>query len=300
MTATPNGPALQLPPEDLKQAHAFCTLFAKVNARHFYYAFRFMPADQRRAIHAVYAFCQKADQLMDLEPDPEEKRLRLAERRDELVLLEECLAGGRTELPADPILLALLDTLTRCPIPLELLRSLLDGLEMDLDPRLYATQEELERYCWHVASTVGRMVILILGSRDPAGPDFADRLGVAMQLTNMARDVLEDSREGRVYLPLDLLGRHGLTPADIHAHQFTPAHRALMAEFCGRAELRYQEALALLPAGETRRLKTALVMAALYRPILTELRKRDYNVFLGKVGYPIWKKMLIAIRILIS
>jgi phytoene synthase len=259
-----------------------------------------MPRDQRRAIHAVYAFCQKADQLMDLEPDPLEKRLRLRDRRDELDWLEGLLAGSRADLPADPILLALLHTLGQLPIPLEMLRALLDGLEMDLEPRLYATQDELEHYCWHVASTVGRMVIVILGSRDSAGPAFADRLGIAMQLTNMARDVLEDSREGRVYLPLDLLARHGLTPADVHAHRFTPAMRALMMEFCALAERRYDEALALLPAGERRQLKTARVMAGLYRPILDELRKRDYDVFQGKVGYPIWRKLWIAIRILLS
>jgi phytoene synthase len=116
----------------------------------------------------------------------------------------------------------------------------------------------------------------------------------------MARDVLEDSREGRVYLPLDLLARHGLTPADVHAHRFTPAMRALMMEFCALAERRYDEALALLPAGERRQLKTARVMAGLYRPILDELRKRDYDVFQGKVGYPIWRKLWIAIRILLS
>ncbi|MFA7330258.1 MAG: phytoene/squalene synthase family protein [Candidatus Delongbacteria bacterium] len=300
MTETRPPRQLELPAADLRQAHAFCTLFAKVNARHFYYAFRFMPGRQRRAIHAVYAFCQKADQLMDLEPDPHEKRLRLQERRQELDWLEGLLAGRSQKLPADPILLALLDTLGRTPIPLELFRALLDGLEMDLEPRPYATQEELERYCWHVASTVGRMVIVILGSRDPAGPAFADRLGVAMQLTNMARDVLEDSREGRVYLPLDLLARHGLSVADVHAHRFTPALQAALREFCGLAEQRYDEALALLPAGERGRLKTALVMAGLYRPILAELRQRDYNVFLGKVGYPIWRKLLIAVRILLS
>jgi phytoene synthase len=300
MNSTPPQDSIALSPRDLRRAHAFCTLFARVNARHFYHAFRFMPRDLRRAMHAVYAFCQKADQLADLEPDPQEKRQRLRERREELEWLAALLEGRRRDLPADPILLALLDTLRRRRLPLELFHSLLDGLEMDLEPRLYATQEDLERYCWHVASTVGRLVIAILGSRDPAATAFADKLGVAMQLTNMARDVLEDSREGRVYLPLDLLERHGLTPADIHAHRFTPAVRALMVEFCALADQRYDEAFALLPAGEFRRLRMARVMAGLYRPILGELRRRDHNVFLGKVGYPVWRKLAIALRILLS
>ncbi|MDP2361920.1 MAG: squalene/phytoene synthase family protein [bacterium] len=295
-----SAPASELPPARLRQAHAFCTLFAKVNARHFYYAFRFMRKEQRRAIHAVYAFCQKADQLMDLEPDAAEKRLRLAERRAELDWLEGLLAGSRRDLPTDPILLALLDSLQRRPLPLDLFRSLLDGLEMDLERRSYANMDELENYCWHVASTVGRMVIGILGSREPQARLFADRLGLAMQLTNIARDVREDARDGRVYLPEDLLSRHGLRREDILAERDGQAVRDLLRELCVAAEARYEEAMSHLPRNERNLLKPALVMAGLYRPILGELARRAYNPFLGKVGYPIWRKMVIAIKIILS
>lgn len=290
----------RLPEPALRRAHAFCTLFARVNARHFYYAFRFMPRGQRRAIHAVYAFCQKADQLMDLEPDPASKRQRLAERRADLAWLEGRLAGQGGELPADPILLALVDTLQRVAIPLELFHSLLDGLEMDLDHDGYATWEDLERYCRHVASSVGRMVIEILGYRNPRSREFADRLGLAMQLTNIARDVREDGREGRVYLPADLLAAHALTRAEVLAECFTPAMREVMRELCGAAARRFDEALALLPPEDRPAMKPALVMAGLYRPILDELARRDHNPFLGKVGYPVWRKLLIALRILLS
>jgi len=291
---------IALPSAALARAHAFCTLFARVNARHFYYAFRFMPGPRRRAIHAVYAFCQKADQLMDLEPDVAEKRVRLAERRAELEELEALLAGRSTRIPTDPILLALLDTLQAKPIPLDLFRSLLDGLEMDLENRRYATWEELERYCWHVASCVGRMVVVILDCDSPAARAFADRLGLAMQLTNIARDVQEDGREGRVYLPLELLEKHGVTPEDVLENRIGPGVRAALREAGQRADRGYDEALALLSADEHHRLKTARVMAGLYRPILGELAKRDWNPFLGKAGYPIWRKVLIALRILLS
>ncbi len=289
-----------LPAAELARAHAFCTLFAKVNARHFYYAFLFMPAPRRRAIHAVYAFCQKADQLMDLEPDPQEKRLRLAERRAELEELQAILEGAAHTLPTDPILLALLDTLGRCPIPLDLFRSLLDGLEMDLEPRLYASWAELERYCWHVASCVGRMVVVILDCDTEATRAFADRLGLAMQLTNISRDVQEDAREGRVYLPIELLDAHGVTVEQILEDRSSPALSAALREACQRADQGYDAALGQLSRDEWRRLKTARVMAALYRPILGELAKRQWNPFLGKAGYPIWRKVLIALRVLAS
>lgn len=289
-----------LPPVELERAHAFCTLFAKVNARHFYYAFLFMPAPRRKAIHAVYAFCQKADQLMDLEPDPSEKRLRLAERRAELDQLQALLDGSATTLPTDPILLALLDTLTRCPIPLELFRWLLDGLEMDLEPRLYATWEDLERYCWHVASCVGRMVVIILECDTESSRAFADRLGLAMQLTNIARDVQEDAREGRVYLPLALLDAHGVSVDQILENRHASGVCAALREACFRADQGYDAALAMLDARERQDLKTARVMAALYRPILGELAKREWNPFLGKAGYPIWRKVLYALRVLAS
>jgi 15-cis-phytoene synthase len=300
MTTPPRCAPLSLPGPELRQAHAFCTLFARVNARHFFHAFRFMPPGQRRAIHAVYAFCQKADQLMDLEPDPVEKRLRLAERRAELEWVADLLAGRRADLPADPILLALLDTLQRVSIPPTLFHALLDGLEMDLERRGYATMEELERYCWHVASSVGRMVIEILGYRSPRVPEFADRLGLAMQLTNIARDVQEDAREGRVYLPESLLGDFGVTRADVLEGRFTPAMRSLMRELCFAADRHYDDALGLLPAEERRAMKPALVMAALYRPILGELARRGHDPFQGKVGYPVWRKVLIALRVLVS
>lgn len=300
MIQRPSRAACVIPARELRQAHAFCTLFARVNARHFYYAFLFMRRDRRRAIHAVYAFCQKADQLMDLEPDAAEKRARLEERRAELVQLEELLAGRCSGLPTDPILLALLDTLQRVEIPLTLFHALLDGLEMDLERRGYATLDELERYCWHVASAVGRMVIEICGYRDPRVLDFADRLGLAMQLTNIARDVQEDAREGRVYLPEDLLARHGLERRDILDNRWSPELRELMRELCETAEGHYEAALSQLPDSERASMKPALVMAGLYRPILGELRRRDYQVFLGKVGYPIWRKLLIALRILLS
>lgn len=283
----------------LEQAYEFCRLFAKVNARHFYYAFLFMPGPKRRAIHAVYAFCQKADQLVDLEPEEDAKRARIAERRAELAWLERRRQGEAGEEPEDPILLALSDTLTRCPIDLKWFHALLDGLEMDLERSRYGSFAELEEYCRRVASAVGHMVIAILGQNGEAEGAFADRLGLAMQLTNICRDVLEDGREGRIYLPAELLDRHGITESDVLEARFSPAFAAMILELCDRADGLYHEAIACLPAASRRPLAAALVMGALYRPILAEIRGRGGNVLLGKVGYPIWRKLWIALKTLI-
>lgn len=289
----------QPPSRELKDAREFCNFFARVNARHFYYAFRIMPREQRWSLMAIYAFCQKADQLMDLEPDPEEKRARLADRRQDLALLAACLAG-EAERPQDPILLSLLDTLERQPIPLELFHSLLDGLEMDLETTRYSSMEQLETYCWHVAGVVGRMVVASLGGDPERLNPYADRLGLAMQLTNIARDVREDLREGRVYLPADWLKRHGVGMEGFAAEHFSPELRNLLKELCARADSLYDEADQMLRGPDRRLMKVARVMAGLYRPILCELRARDYDVFQGKVGYPIWKKLLIALRIVLQ
>jgi 15-cis-phytoene synthase len=291
------------PSPELAAAHEFCRLFARINARHFYYAFLVMPQAQRRSIHAVYAFCQKADQLVDLEPDPAAKRERIAERRAELALLERRLAGDDLPEPEDPILLALTDTLTRHAIPLRWFHELLDGLEMDLERHRYASFAELEEYCRRVASAVGRMVIVILGHDGPEEGAFADRLGIAMQLTNICRDVLEDGRGGRVYLPAELLSAHGLDADGVLAacrepERFSPAFGAMILDLCTRADRGYDEAFALLPAASRRPLRPARVMAELYRPILAAIRARGGNVLLGKVGYPIWRKLWIALRVL--
>jgi 15-cis-phytoene synthase len=285
----------------LRGSHHFCTLFARVNARHFYYAFRFMSKEPREAIHAVYAFCQKADQLVDLEPDLSLKRERILERRNDLVLLEAFLSGEKDPFDQeDPILLALWDALRKRPIRMELFHFLLDGMEMDLEPRDWQTLDDLKQYCWHVASVVGLMVIELLGAKDEGSRAFAEELGVAMQLTNISRDVREDLKEGRLYLPLDLLAAHGVTRADLETGKHSPAIRSMMEELCAHADSLYDRAFDQLPREHWKRLRPTRVMAALYRPILSEIRAKDYDVLAGKVGYPIYRKFAIALRTMLS
>jgi 15-cis-phytoene synthase len=301
-TSTLSGPAGKL----IQDAWAFCRLFARVNARHFYYAFLFMPQEKRRAIHAVYAFCQKADQLVDLEPSAEAKLSRIKELRSDLQLVKRLVeyehGKDKSETPPeirDLILIGLADSLLRFPISFDLFESLLDGMEMDLSISQYDTFEDLERYCWHVASVVGLMVIEILGYKDDQVKDFAEKLGQAMQLTNMARDVLEDSLDGRVYLPQKLLEKHDYTNQDIANRVYDKRFVAIMGEFCNRADSLYELAFAVLPEADRANMKTSLMMANIYRPILQEIRRLDFNVYLGKCGYPIWRKIMLALKTLV-
>ncbi len=276
---------------DLREAYRACTAFTREHARHFYYAFLILPRAKQQAIHAVYAFCQRADMTVDLAADPQEKRRRLAEFRAQLDSLEQS---------ADPVLVALRDTLQRFPIRRELLYQLLDGMQMDLECHTYPDFSSLRNYCYHVASVVGLMSIEIFGYRDPRVRDFAETLGLAMQLTNVARDVREDAEEGRVYLPADELQRHSLSAEEIRQGKDSSEFRRFMRAFCERSDRLYDEALALLPGSERRNMRPALIMANLYRRILVEIRRRDYDVQAGKVRYPAWRKLLITARTLFA
>lgn len=272
-------------PLELDSAYRYCDRFSRRHAKHFYYAFHFLDPERRRAIHAVYSFCQRADQTVDEAGEPAIKRQRLDALRHEL---------DRLDSTQDPILVALRDTLERFPIRKELLYHLLDGMEMDLGYARYPDFPSLSGYCWRVASVVGLMSIEIFGYRDSRVQAFAETLGLAMQLTNVARDVAEDAAEGRIYLPEDERLRHGVSDEDILARRFHPGFRQLMTEFCDRADGLYDKAWELLPRDERRSMKPALVMAALYRRLLVEIRLRDHNVLLGKVRYPLWRKLWIA------
>lgn len=276
----------ETPSHALDDAYRHCDRFTRRHARHFYYAFLFMSPPKRRAIHAVYSFCQWADQCVDAQGDAATRRRRLDALRRELDQLDRA---------SDPILVALRDTLARFPIRPELLYHLLDGMEMDLGPADYLDFAELERYCWRVASVVGLMSIEIFGYRDDRVREFAETLGLAMQLTNVARDVAEDGAEGRIYLPADERERFGVTAQDIRERRFHPGFRALMEHACNRADALYDKAFAQLPASERASMRPALIMAALYRRLLVEIRRRDFNVLAGKVRYPLWRKLAIAL-----
>ncbi|MCA9782988.1 MAG: squalene/phytoene synthase family protein [Candidatus Cloacimonetes bacterium] len=276
---------------ELDSAYRYCSAYTRQHARHFYWAFAFMSPGRRRAIHAVYAFCQHADQAVDEAPSIEQGRQRLDTLRDKL---------ERMDSSREPVMLALRDTLERFPIRRELLHQLLDGMEMDLTRQRYPDFAALSQYCWHVASVVGLMSIEIFGYRDPRVRQFAETLGLAMQLTNVARDVAEDAAEGRIYLPQDERLHHGVSDEDVIHGNFHSGFRTLMQEFCDRSDRLYDDAFALLPESERSSMKPALIMARLYRRLLVEIRARDHDVTRGKVRYPLWRKLWIALGTALS
>ncbi|MCS6844696.1 MAG: squalene/phytoene synthase family protein [Caldilineales bacterium] len=256
---------------DLEAAYAYCDAITKEHSRTFYLASGLLPRPKRRAARALYAFCRTCDNLVDTpahgsNPGEGLERWRLH------------LREGRW-LPDDPVAKAWADTRARYHIPWRYADQLIEGVTTDLTKTRYATFEELAEYCYGVASTVGLMAMHIIGFSGPEAVPYAVRLGVALQLTNILRDVAEDWRCGRVYLPQDELAVFELSEADIAAGQVTDAWRHFMAFQIERTRCFYTEALpgiALLdPDG-----RFAIAAAAeLYRGILDDIEAHDYDVF---------------------
>ena len=225
---------------------AYCEQKAAQSGSSFYYAFRFLPAQRRRAIIALYAFCREVDDVVDEVADPGVAHLKLAWWRTEIA---KVYAGT----PQHPIALALKPVVAEFHLPQEHFQSVIDGMVMDLEQNRYLDFAALERYCHNVAGVVGLLSAEIFGYRDPATRDYARDLGIAFQLTNIIRDVGEDARRGRVYLPQDELKSFGVTTAEVLQRRITPAFAALMAHQVARARVWHARALAELPRRDRRR-----------------------------------------------
>jgi 15-cis-phytoene synthase len=246
-----------------------CKAIARHHGRSFFFASRCLPPARRRAALATYAYCRIADDIVDQvrEAGPEASDAALARWEAQLTR------------PVDPVAIAFAHTRDRFSIPEQPVRDLLTGLRMDLTTTRYATWDELRTYCYHVAGTVGLMVAPIFGCRDPLALSHAAQLGIAMQLTNILRDVAEDARLGRLYLPLDEIAAFGCDPDALLDGQPGEGFPALIAFQVDRARALYADALrgvrALAPSGRI----TTLAASNLYAGILTEIEALDYDVF---------------------
>ena len=264
----------------------------------FYYAFLALPRDRREAIIAVWDFCRAVDDTVDdIEVSPgramdagqvRDARERLARWRAEL---ERCYTG-QPETAAGRRLQPWIRAhdLSKAPFA-----DLIDGVEMDLDRTEYPTFEALHEYCWRVASTVGLICIEIFGARSAAAREYAVTLGVALQLTNIIRDVRQDAARGRVYIPGSDLRRFGCASADLDAARPSPAVGALLAYVCARAHDYYRRAHALLPRAERRALVAAQIMAAIYRELLRRVERADHDVFSTRIAVPRARQASIAL-----
>src|SRR5215472_727489 len=250
----------------------FVSKLTRKSRSNFFYAFLCLPRPQREAIYAVYAFCRIVDDAVDVGHDRAVQRKELERWRGEIAEVFE----GRPEHPAAQ---RLQEAVRRFRIPREALNEIIAGVEMDLDRSTYDTFEELYPYCYRVASAVGLCCIEIFGYTDVRARAYAVDLGVALQLTNILRDVEPDARAGRVYVPQEDLRRFGVTVEQLTAGRYTPEFVELMRWEATRARRYYDEAWAALPTVDARRLFAAEIMGRTYYALLRAIEESRFRVF---------------------
>jgi phytoene synthase len=246
---------------------------------------------------ALYAFLRHTDDLADEPGSTAEKARALCAWRLEL---DAALAGHGTAWPGLP---ALADTMTRHAIPADLLHEVIEGVAMDVTPRRFATFEDLADYCHHVASAVGLSCLHIWGYRSEGGraEHLAEGCGIALQLTNILRDIREDARSGRIYLPEDDMANFGVQPAELTADgRPSEPVRALLAFEGQRAYHFYDHARELTPLVAPVGRPVFLTIVGIYRALLDEIARRDYDVQSGRISLPAWRKIAIALRAVVG
>jgi phytoene synthase len=265
----------------------YCQQKAAASGSSFYYSFVFLPPARRRAITALYAFCREVDDVVDGAADPQVAASKLAWWRQEVARL---FAGD----PQHPVTRALQPTLAPFGITALRLNEIIDGMEMDLTQTRYLDFAALERYCYHVAGVVGMLAAGIFGYTDARTLDYAQSLGTAFQLTNIIRDVGEDARNNRIYLPMEDLRRFNVTAADLLGAHYSDAFRALMAFQAERARAHYAKAMAALPAADRRAQRPGLIMAAIYAALLAEIERDGFQVLTQRTSLTPLRKLWIA------
>ena len=275
---------------DAQEAYAYCRDVTRQHAKNFYYAFLFLPKAQRDAIYTVYAFCRYCDDIADDAHVLPTQHALLQHWRQEL---DNCYAGK----PTHRITQALQRTVTHYAIPKHYFEELICGVEMDLTIQRYATFSELEQYCYRVASVVGLACLPIFGANHIGVQRYARNLGLALQLTNIIRDVKEDAERGRIYVPIEDLHAFQYPETDLLQQRYTAAFIALMHFQQQRAVEYYQKATTCLLPGDRTKLVAPEIMAAIYRTTLRKIVRHRYNVFRGRTSLPMLQKVLIALRV---
>jgi phytoene synthase len=291
-------------------AYAFCRAIARREAKNFYWAFRVLPRHKSDAMCAVYAFMRRADDIADDESKP------IEDRRTEMMSWLDAWRASRTSaanqsLPNtsdNPVFLALSHTQRRFNIPDSLLEELVAGTTMDLEPRAsnlepiqtYATFDELYRYCYLVASVVGLVCIRIFGYSDARAENLAEETGIALQLTNILRDVKEDVERGRVYLPLDLLDEFGESLDELRSlaagRAMTERERAMLATLAIRAEKYYLAAGKLTPLLDRDSRAALWVLVTIYHRLLARIADRKMEVFGERIALSTAEKLAVLLR----
>jgi phytoene synthase len=265
----------------------YCQQKAAASPSSFYYSFLFLPPERRRAITALYAFCREVDDVVDESSDSQLAATKLAWWRQEI-------AGLYAGNPRHPVSRALSPHLKVFSFEQENLQEIISGMEMDLTQTRYLDWQGLERYCHRVAGVVGLLAARIFGYQEARTLEYAHSLGIAFQLTNIIRDVGEDARKNRIYLPMEDLQKFGVPAADILGMRQTDAFRKLMQFQAERARSSYEEAFRALPPGDRKAQRPGLIMAAIYRALLEEIERDGFSVLTRRISLTPLRKFWIA------
>jgi phytoene synthase len=274
----------------VEDSYAYCERLARRAARNFYYGFRLLPRPKRLALCALYAYMRRVDDLADTPGETGSRRERLAEWR---ARTGRALAGEPQDEPLWP---ALVDALERYRIPSQYLLDVVSGAEMDLEGQVYRTFDDLRRYCYHVAGAVGLVCVHVFGFSDARAPALAEEMGIAFQLTNVLRDLGQDYRMGRVYLPSEDFERFGCRPEEFErATAPEGALREMLRFEARRAWEFYERAWTLIPlVGEDSR-RALWALARIYSGVLEEIERRRYDVFSARARLSAAEKIAILL-----
>ena len=270
----------------LTDAYEECRRITKREAKNFFYAFLTLPAAKRRAIYAAYAFCRHCDDAVDQVASVQAKQ-------DALQVLSSRLHDAYHDRPQGPVFTALADTAATYQIPQLYFQDVIRGVEMDLTNNRYQTYQDLRLYCYRVASVVGLICLQIFGYSHPKAKEYAVDLGLAMQLTNILRDVQEDMARDRIYLPLDEIHRFGYSEDELRNEVRNESQRQLVAFQVDRAQSLFKNGANLLPYIGARSRACPAVLAAIYTRILQQIARNDYNIFGGRISLTGREKLLL-------
>jgi phytoene synthase len=271
----------------------YCQEKAVKSGSSFYYSFLYLPSEKRRAITALYAFCREVDDIVDECTEESVARMKLAWWRQEIASVYSAEQGKKPSHPVAKSLVAVIKTIN---LSASQLIEIIDGMEMDLDCNRYADFSTLQLYCHHVAGVVGQLSAEIFGYQDPKTLEYAHNLGLAFQLTNIIRDVGEDARRDRIYLPEDELAQFGVSSEDILHSRESDNFRQLIEFQIERAENYYTQAFAALPAEDRKNQRPGFIMAGIYRALLEEIKDDACQVMRQRVSLTPIRKLWIGWR----
>ena len=267
---------------------------AAASGSSFYYAFLFLPKERRAAITAFYAFCREVDDVVDEISDPSVAATKLAWWAKEVA---QSFAVPYSEANRHPVMKALMPHAAAYKIEEHHLQAVIDGCRMDLEQTRYLDYPTLQRYCHLVAGVVGEVAAQIFGQTDAQTTQYAHKLGQAFQLTNIIRDVGEDAQRGRIYLPVNELQQFDVKSHELSKKAYSDRFTALMQFQAARAHRLYDEAMALLPRADRRTQKPGLMMASIYRTLLREIERDNFQVLHQRTSLTPLRKFWLAWKV---